>query len=466
MKATWKLLAMPARRMPVGAVLVALLYLGGLIGAVYAHEPAVLFATGMACWFWHLMAGFALRGLLRAETLLLPRFRAYLALAGAADVLLAVVVPTAVFVALAGPQHIALLASGLLLASVIGLATGLGMRAMMLLWLVFVAAGWMPRLTDAVGHAALTSPWTPLALLLSAALLLSLALRPLLTIRDRGEDESPMQAIADGRKPAPGADGTPRARGFIGKRLNALFDGSAQRALAAALSRMQKNPTPSARMALVRAVLLPHDNPAAVGMRVVWVGLIAAVYFFATHAAQRWHAGYVGAYAVAIAIGRFGAVGQGMLRMRPNLADLYMTLAPATRRNFQATLADTLLWLVGVSIFNCLAYAALVAVLLHSHEPARLILAAGITGIGAAFGALSVHLIGPESPTGRGLMQIVLMAAAAGVYALVFWLLGRFGLAIGAAAALILTLPFGIGAWQAARREYLQRAPRFDAPVG
>ncbi|HET8897294.1 MAG TPA: hypothetical protein VFN09_00730 [Rhodanobacteraceae bacterium] len=465
MKATWQLLSAPARRMPVGTALVGLLYLAGFVLAAWLHIAPPLGITVAACWLWHILAGVTGRSLLRPETLLLPRFRWQLALVGLVDGLLTVVLPLAAFVALIGPAHLLLIFSGLALAAVLGLASGLGLRAVFVFWVVALIAGWMPQFSTALAMAALHSPLTPILLLLAAGLLLNMALRPLLTLRDRAEDESPMQAIADGRKPLAAADGTPQQRGFVGKRLSSLFDSIAQQALARALTRFRRQPSGGARRQLLRTLLLPHDNPSTVVIRLVWVALVAALYFFATHATQRWHAGYVGAWAVVLGITRFSAVGQGMVRMRPNLADLYLTLAPQRKADFQRDMADVLLWLVGVALFNCVAYAALAGVLLHEHDFPRLLLAALIAGIGGAFGALAAHLVGPESTTGRGLVQIFVMAATAGVYALVYWLLGRFGLWIGGAASLALTLPFGIGAWQAARTEYLKRDPRFDVPL-
>lgn len=465
MKAARKLLALQIRRLPVGCVAVALVYLCSMTALLATGEAAVVIAVGLAVWLWYMFTGMTLRTLMRAETLLLPHFRRHLAVAGAVYAVFTVALPVTAMAVVGGAHYVPLAISLLLLAMAFGMATGLGMRVTLLFWLAFMVVGWMPVLSATIGYAAMQSPLTPLAVALIAGLLLYYALRPLLVVSDREVDDSPMQSVADGRKPATGADGTPKRRGLVGRKLSPLLDGSAQRTLAAALARFGKRHTPSTRMSVIRAVLLPHDNPVAVGINLLVVAAFAALYFFATDAARRWQAGYVGAYAVMIGISRFAAVGHGMVRMRPNLADLYMTLAPRTRSEFQATLADALLWLVATAVFNCLAYALLVAVLLHDAHPARLLLAAGITGVGAAFGALAAHLIGPESTLGRTVMHVVVAAGAVAVYALVYWLMSRFGLLAGGLAGALLTLPFGIGAWHAARREYLQRAPRFDASL-
>ena len=233
-----------------------------------------------------------------------------------------------------------------------------------------------------------------------------------------------------------------------------------------ALARFRRRPTPLARLILIRTVLLPHDNAVAVALRLLMMAAIGALYFLATHASQRWQAGYVGAYAVILGIGRFNTVGQGMLRMRPNLADLYMTLAPLTRADFQATLARVLQWLIVVAVCSSVAYAGLIALLLHAGNPAQLLLAAAIGSVAAAPWALSAQLIGPESSFGRAVVQLIVMAGAIGAYALSYWLLGRCGLSWGGALATVLTLPFSLGMWQAAHREYLRRAPRFELPIG
>lgn len=465
MKAVRKLLALPVRRMPVGCILVLLLWLAGLAGMLLSGQAGLVFVAGVATWFWYMLAGVTLRSVMRPETLLLPGFRRHLAVAGIICALVTVLPPLAMMIALGGAGHALLAASLIVLAMVVGIATGLGMRITLVIWLLAIAAGWQPGLSAMVSHAVMASAWSPLLFILLAGLLLYHGLRPLLVIADKDVDESPLQAIADGRKLATNADGTPRHKGLIGKKLTPLLDHTAQRTLTAALTRFDARRSHGNRMAVIRAVLLPHDNPQAVALNLLVIVVIASLYFVLTDAAHRWQVGYLGAYAVIISLSRFAAVGRGMLQMRPNLADLYMTLAPDTHRTFQATLADALLWLVAVTSFNCMAYAVLVVLLLHDDQPAQLLLATGITGIAAAFSALGVHLIGPESKTGRMLVQFALMGGAAAAYALVYWLIGRFGLAAGAIIGLVLTLPFGIGGWREARKIYLQRRPVFDAPL-
>lgn len=465
MSAVRKLLVLPVKRMPVGCTLVFLLWLAGLLAMALSGKFGLVFVAGVATWFWYMLAGVTLRSLMRPETLLLPDFRRHLAIAGIICAACTVLPPIGLMIALGG-THFALLAASLfVLAMVVGIATGLGMRITLVIWLLAIAAGWQPKLSAMIAQAVASSAWSPLLITLLAGLLLYHALHPLLVITDRDADESPLQAIADGRKLATNADGTPRHKGLIGKKLTPILDHTAQRSLSAALSRFDERRNHGRRMAVIRAVLLPHDNPLAVMLNLLVIVVIASLYFVLTDVAHRWQVGYLGAYAVIISLSRFAAVGRGMVQMRPNLADLYMTLAPDTHKAFQATMADTLLWLVAVTTFNCMAYAVLVVLLLHDAQPAQLLLATGISGIAAAFSALGVHLIGPESKTGRMLTQFVLMGGAAAAYALVYWLIGRFGLTLGAVIGLVLTLPFGIGGWHEARKIYLQRLPVFDAPL-
>ncbi len=465
MRAVWKLLILPIRRMPVGCTLVIFVWLSGILIMALTGKAAIIIAVGVASWAWYMLVGMTLRTLMRPETLLLPDLHRHLSVAGLIYAVFTIVLPVVLMVAGGSAAYALLAASLLLLAMAVGTSIGLGMRISLMFWLLAIFASWKPKLAAVAGHAVMASAWSPLLITLLAGLLLYFALHPLLVVNDRDIDESPLQAIADGRKPATNADGTPRRMGLIGKKLAPLLDGTAQRSLTAALSRFDNNRNYSSRIAVVRAVLLPHDNPQAIGLNLLLATVIAVLYFSLTNAAHRWQVGYLGAYAVIFSMARFAAVGRGMLQMRPNFADLYMTLAPDTHRTFQATLADTLLWLVGAAVFNCLAYAVLIALLLHDAHPAQLLLATGITGIATAFSSLAVHLVGPQSKGGRMLAQFALMAGAMGAYALVYWLIGRFGLPLGAIIGVAITLPFGIGGWREARKIYLQRIPVFDAPL-
>jgi hypothetical protein len=47
-----------------------------------------------------------------------------------------------------------------------------------------------------------------------------------------------------------------------------------------------------------------------------------------------------------------------------------------------------------------------------------------------------------------------------------YWLVGMAGYLLGGGLLALVTLSFGFAVWFAAQREYQQRSPRFDAPIG
>jgi hypothetical protein len=174
----------------------------------------------------------------------------------------------------------------------------------------------------------------------------------------------------------------------------------------------------------------------------------------------------VGAYAVLLALARFPQVGRGMQRMRPNLADLYLTLAPATRREYQQTIAQALLVLVPIGTLTALAYTALGIALARANEPATLLLVTLVIATAGGLVALAVHLIGPQGRTGRQLVHAVVLAGATGTYWLGVWLVDALGYALGGGVLAAVALGFGLAVWIAAQREYARREPCFDAPLG
>lgn len=468
MKAAWQLSLQLWRRMPVLVVLAAALWLGGMGLLVWsAHDDRSLAGVGallilLGGWFWHIGQGQVLRGVCRPESFLLPNFRRRLTEAAALDAALWVWLPMALGT-ICGAPYVVLAGSGLLLVAAIGLASGTGRRASLLIWLVFVAAGWMPHLAEQIAQAALLSPLTPLLLLLAAVLIFTLVLRPMLRIDDEETATSPLESTGLGRMQAPGQEGAP-PRGFLGKHLNGWFDGMAQRAMERALASYRRRPDANRRMALIRSLLLPHDNPPAIALRLLLVAAMVTVYFFVIQHRPHYNAAVIGAYAVLLSLSRFPQLGRGMLRMRPNLADLYLTLAPETRGVYQKTLVDALLILVPVTALSALAYTALGIVLVHATEPVRMLSTAAIVGVAGSLVALAVHLVGPEGAFGRGLVNIVVVLGAMAAYWGGYVLLGLVGLAWGSGLLALLTISFGAGVWFAAQREYQRRAPCFDPP--
>jgi hypothetical protein len=155
-----------------------------------------------------------------------------------------------------------------------------------------------------------------------------------------------------------------------------------------------------------------------------------------------------------------------MARMRPNMADLYLTLAPETRTEYQKTISDALLVLVPISMLTALAYTALGAALVHASDPWHMLFVAAIISAAASLSALSLHLIGPEGRTGRTIANFVIVFGVMAVYWGGYWLVSTAGYLLGGGPLALVTLSFGLGVWFAAQREYQQRPPRFDAHIG
>jgi hypothetical protein len=470
MRAVWQLWLQPCRQFVLGASVAQLVWLAGaaalgcipFLGMAAASAAAMLF--GLGAWLWFIMLGLALRGLCGPESLLLPWFRRRLALAGLLQAAQWVLLPT-LAAALLGAPHAWLAGAALLLLAAFGLASGTERYLNFLTWAVFLLAGWKPGLAAQISRAALDSPLTIPLLLLVAALLLRLTTHTLLRVEDTETESSPLENAQLGRSRARMDYGAPARRGKLGRRIGALFDGTSQRAMEQALECYRRDPSPRRRMVLVRRLLLPHDNPQAIALRLLLVAAIVSFYVVAVMHRQHFNAVVVGAYAIMLCMSRFPQLGMGMRRMRPNLADLYLTLAPATRADYQKTLIDALVVLVPISALSALAYTALGIVLVHAAEPLRMLLDAAIVAVPASLVALAVHLIGPEAALGRGLANLVVTLGAMAVYWGGYWLLGLLGYAVGGAALALVTLGFGIAVWLAARREYLRRPPCFDAPL-
>jgi hypothetical protein len=468
MRAVWQLWLQPWRRVIGLMVIGQLLWLGALAVLLLGDDARDMAAAAAGIllpgsFFVHIAQGQTLRGLCRPESFLLPRFRQRLAATAVVDITQWVLLPTLLALWIHQP-HVLLIATALFGIAALGLSIGCGRRVGLLIWVVAIAAGWMPELAAQVLRVALASPLTVPLLWLLIGWLLLITLRPLLRIEDRETDVSPLESMSLGRMNAP-SGGSPQPRGALGKRIAALFDSSSQQALDRALANYRRRSGAHQRLMLVRSLLLPHDNPTAIAMRLALVALMVTVYFFAVQHRQHFNAAVVGAYAILLTLSRFPQLGRGMLRMRPNLADLYLTLAPQTRADYQKTIVDALLWLVPVSVLTALAYTVLGIVLMHASDPARMLLASLIVATSASLVALATHLIGPESPFGRGLVNIVVLLGAMATYWGAYWIIGALGYGLGGGVAALIALSFGLTVWFSAQREYQRRTPCFDAPL-
>lgn len=469
MNVAWQLWLQLLRRTPLLVVLVNLLRLAALYFAVQwlrAKEDAVvaMMLFGASTWMWHVGQGSNLRGVCVPESFLLPRFRRHLLEYAAIDLAAWVLVPL-VIAAVGGLPHLPLLAGGLLLVAAVGLMMGCHPRSGILLWPIFIALGWMPALVSTFAKEALRSPLTPWLLLAMVALILRFSIGPLLRIEDRETETSPLESTSLGRMQARGAPGEPRRMGVFGKRIGTLYDRLSQRALQRALAAYKRDPSLHRRMQLVRRLLLPHDNPEAIVLRIALVAVIVFFYFFVLMHRQHFQPVAVGAYAIMLSISRFPQLNIGMVRMRPNMADLYLTLAPETRAEYQQTIVDSLLILVPISVLTALVYTTFGAVLVHAPDPWRMLFVASVVSLAASLAALALHLIGPEGTTGRTIVNLVVLFGTMGVYWGGYWLIGEAGYAIGGGLLVLVALGFGAGVWFAAQREYVSRPPRFDAPI-
>jgi hypothetical protein len=470
MKASWQLWLQLFRRTPLLVILANALRMAALYfttqwvsgGEDTAITALLLFA--MATLIWHIGQGHNLRGVCVPENFLLPDFRRHLLSYGVIDVVSWVLAPLVV-VAIVGLPHLPLIGAGLLLFAALGLMMGCHPRSGMLLWPVFIMMGWMPSLVYAFLKQGMYSPLTPCLALALAALIVRFSVAPLLRIEDREVDTSPLESTSLGRTQARLAPGQPLRQGRIGKRITALYDHLSQRALQRALAAYRRKPSSQRRMLLVRRLLLPHDNPEAIALRIALVAVIVFIYLFALMHRQHFQPVAVGAYAILLSISRFPQLSAGMVRMRPNMADLYLTLAPETRAEYQQTIADALLVLVPISVLTALVYTLLGAVLVHAPEPLHMLFVAAIVALASSLAALALHLIGPEGTTGRAIVNFVVLFGTMAVYWGGYWLVGEAGYALGGGVLALVALGFGAGVWFAAQREYISRAPRFDAPI-
>jgi hypothetical protein len=471
MKTSWHIWLQLFRRMPVLVVIANALWLAALVVGVMALNGTrgmLALGTplfGLGTWFWHMGQGYSLRSLCVPESFLLPEFRRRLLHYAAIDVVQWILIPLA-FATLLHVPYLPLVASMLVLIATVGLMTGCNPRTAIFIWPVFIVFGWMPSQFATMMKVAVQSPLTPLLILAVAALIVRLSVAPLLRISDRDVDSSPLESTSLGRMQTRTMPGEPRRMGAFGKRIAALYDTASQRAMTRALASYKRHPTLTRRMVLVRRLLLPHDNPEAIALRIALVAVIVCFYFFVVMHRQHFNATIIGAYSIMLSISRFPQLNVGMTRMRPNMADLYLTLAPETRAEYQKVVSDALTVLVPISILTALVYTAIGAVLVHAADPWRMLFVAAIVSASASLAALAVHLIGPEGTTGRTIVNLVILFGVMGVYWGGYWLVDTFDYLVGGGVLAVITLGFGFGAWFAAQREYLLRPPRFDAPIG
>lgn len=465
MRPALALLQSAPRRTPGVFGLLVVLYLVGLVAAVWAHKPSLLSLCGVALWFWSMLRGMDLIDLMRPESLLLPGLRRHLATAAATEWALALLPATLVAAGLGGPLAGARTFALLGLAVSVGLTQGAGRGWIRMgVWVILLGVQWLPGALKQVLHDVAFAPQGPILLLVLEALMLAWVLRPLFRVSDTPPPRSPLAVLAA----RPGENVGLRALGRGGtlrQRFAAVSNRLADQAFQRALARYRQRATRSRMRTLLRTVILPHDGPTMLILQVILVIGVLALYTVLVRDARHWDAAFVGFYAVIIATGRFQRLGMGLPKFRPQLAELYLLTAPATRRDFQTLYADTLLWLVATNVVSSVVYAAAICALLHAADPTRVVTSAGVTGAGAAFTALSAFLVGPETRGKRQMVSLLNMAVFGALYAGVYWLIGMTGPGLGGVLGLVVSLSLGLGAWSAARREFASRPPQFDAPL-
>ncbi|NII12278.1 hypothetical protein [Oleiagrimonas sp. C23AA] len=462
MKATWRLLALPWQQMRVGTIGVGVLYLAGVAVSMLKTMPGVVI-IGLSCMFGGLMLGMTVRGLMRTEVHLLPGFLRHLARAGAWLLIPGVLIPTLLMVHY-GPLAMAQTAGGLLLLETAMLGSGSGMMVMLLLWLPMMALQAFPKVAQVIMPPIKHSPLAPLLAILLAAWLLYLTLRPLWQQEERPAAMSPMQALPFRTNSASSREGL-RPHSRLAQRLNALFNATSRRALRLALAAFSKQSSRWNRLRLIRAMLLPHDNLAAMGIRFGLTLLFAVLYMSFVGHTQHWSAAGMGAYALMLGMSRLAQVGRGLVQMRPNMAELYMTLGLPSQSQFQATIANTLLWLVPLVLVESLGYGLLTLAILGGTHPLRLLGSLVIAAAGGAFAGLCAQMIGPDTRGGLQGVHIVVILIAEAIYGGVLGLATWLGTALGLSLGVVIVLPFAIGVWLGTRRQYMARVPRFDAPL-
>ena len=463
MRAALKLALLPLRTAPWAIVAIVLMIgFGGVLSVIgrHPHHEIVLIFAGIGFWFLWMLAGMALKGIARKEMLLLPDFPRALAQAAGAWALLFWLLPCVIVAARYGlrPAWMALGASAVGAAWAV-LSTS-GSRSGLWIWALIVAARFVPQSLWVVLEPALTSAWLPLAGLLLAALLLRLTWQRLFPAGDPPLPESPLAAPDPMRRGVGAGAGAPR-----GKLVQAL-NGWSELAGGVRLKRLAAHyhaaPSLVRERALLRALLLPHEQPR--GWLVRWLLFGAFLTLYALSVGRDATLAVVCGYATFFAMTGLNTVGAGMPRLQPSLVELYFTLAPQTRADFKARLVDSFLGVLPGAILSAFVYTLLATVLIDRAQWLQVLTTTAILAPPLALGTLALYLNLPTGAIARMLVVLVTIVGQMGAYWTGYALLGHFGPLWGGAPTLVLTWGFAIGAWTAARRHWIDSSLSFDPP--
>ena len=464
MRAAWTLALLPLRQAWVAALLLLLMLAGAialaLAGGKALYGGAMLAAS--ALWFAWLLAGAALKGLARKETLLLPDFRRALAGAAALWALLFWLLPCAL-ASLRWGLPMGWLALGVdALAIAWAVLITSGSRSGFLIWVLIIGARFIPQPFWLSIEPALHNPLLPLAALLLAALMLRMTWQRLFPIGDPPLPDSPLLASEPMRRGNNTTSNVPR--GKLMQRLNGWSEHGASALLQRAATRYHATPTPTPgrQRAMLRALLLPHEQPRGWLVRWLLWGAFIAVYALALgHSAQ---VGMIAGYATFFAMSGLNVVGTGMPRLQPSLVELYFTLAPDTRAAFKARLVDSFLGVLPGAILSAFVFTGLAALLIAPHALVSILATTAILAPPLALATLALYLSLPVNVILRSVVTVITIFGQMGTIWLGYALLERFGPLWGGAPVLVITWSFAIGAWSTARKHWIDSPLSFDPP--
>ena len=463
MRAALKLALLPLRTAPWAIVAIVLMVgFGGVLSVIdrHPHPEIVLIFAGIGFWFLWLLAGMALKGIARKETLLLPDFTRALAQAGVAWALLFWLLPCVIAAALSGLRPAWMALGGGAVGAAWAVLSTSGSRSGLWIWVLIVGARFVPPSLWLALEPALTSAWLPLAGLLLAALLLRLTWLRLFSVGDPPLPESPLAAPDPMRRGVGAGAGVPR--GKLVRALNGWSELAGSTRLKRLAARYHAAPTPARERALLRSLLLPHEQPR--GWLVRWLLFGVFLTLYALSVGHDSSLGVVCGYATFFAMTGLNTIGAGMPRLQPSLVELYFTLAPATRASFRASLVDSFLGVLPGAILSAFVYTTLVALLIDRTQWLQVLTTTAILAPPLALGTLALYLNLPSNVILRTVVTIITVFGQMGAYWTGYALLARFGPLWGGAPTLVLTWGFAIGAWTAARRHWIDSPLSFDPP--
>lgn len=453
---------LPLRQSPLVTGTVALLVLAGIALGFLAprHNMTMAFMMlGFALWFVWLLAGSTLKGLARKETLLLPGFHAALAQAAGAWAVLFWLAPGVAVALHYGPRTGATTLGVGALAIAWALMSGSGSRNSLWVWVPIILARYLPRPLLEAFEPVLYSAWMPVLALLLSALVMRATLRRLFPAGDPPLPDTPLMAPDPSRR---GGMPSTAPRGKLLRGLNTWSEQAASVRLQRMAAHYHQRPGPARERAMLRALLLPHEQPRGWLVRwLLWGGFIAFYALALGHGAQ---IGMIAGYATFFAMTGLNVVGAGMPRVQPSLVELYFTLAPQTRAGFKAQLVDSFLGLLPGAILSAFVYTGIAAALIAPHALPAILGTTAVLAPPLALATLALYLLLPANMILRTVVTVVTVFVQMGSYWLGYAVLRHFGPLWGGGAVLVVAWAFAAGTWSGARAHWIGSALSFDPP--